>query len=251
MVSILANQGHTAFVANNGKEALAAWVKDSFDLILMDVQMPEMDGLEAAAAIRDRERNTGRHTPIIAVTTQVLEEDRQRCRQAGMDAHVAKPVRAGELQQIMADVLPSAGGPAPPVPDGPLAPEVLNSADMLDRMGRNWELLQELVEMFFEDCPQWMAAIRDSIRRGDARGLKVAAHTLRGAVAHFSAGAAAEAARTLEAMGRAGDLMGAAEAYATLEEAIRGLETALTRFMRTPLSHHGEVHHDRNGQVHS
>jgi CheY-like chemotaxis protein len=88
-------------VASNGKEALAALERDSFDLILMDVQMPEMGGLEATEIIRATEKGTGRHLPIIAMTAHAMKGDRERCLEAGMDGYVAKPVQAKELQKAI------------------------------------------------------------------------------------------------------------------------------------------------------
>ncbi len=94
---ILQKAGHTVVVAGNGRDALAALERERFDLILMDVQMPQMSGLEATAAIREGERRTGRHIPIVALTAHALQGDRERCLEAGMDAYVAKPLGPQEL----------------------------------------------------------------------------------------------------------------------------------------------------------
>ncbi len=103
---LLEKRGHTVSIAGNGKEALAAWEKEEFDLILMDVQMPEMDGLEATACIRERERGTGRHIPIVAMTAHAIKGDREHCLQAGMDGYVSKPIEAKQLFQAIVDVTP-------------------------------------------------------------------------------------------------------------------------------------------------
>ena len=115
-VALLEGQGHTVTVVNNGKEAVAATAAQKFDLVLMDVQMPEMDGLEATAQIRAREQPTGTHLPIIAMTAHALKGDRERCLAAGMDNYVAKPIRAEELFQAIDAIFSgprneSAGGP--------------------------------------------------------------------------------------------------------------------------------------------
>jgi len=101
-VALLTRQGHAVTIANNGKEAVAAAACESFDLILMDIQMPEMDGLEATAAIRAQEIPAGRHTPIIAMTAHALKGDRERCLEAGMDGYVTKPIRPQDLYQAVA-----------------------------------------------------------------------------------------------------------------------------------------------------
>ena len=98
---ILESQGHSVVVANNGLEALAATAEGAFDLVLMDVQMPEMDGLEATSAIREQERGTGRHLPIIAMTAHARKEDRDRCLAAGMDDYISKPIRAAKLLEVI------------------------------------------------------------------------------------------------------------------------------------------------------
>jgi CheY-like chemotaxis protein len=105
---LLEKRGHSVTIATNGREALAAWAAERFDLILMDVQMPEMDGFEATAAIRARERRNGGHIPIIAMTAHALKGDEERCLAAGMDGYVAKPIQATALFAVIASVAGSA-----------------------------------------------------------------------------------------------------------------------------------------------
>jgi CheY-like chemotaxis protein len=107
-VALLERQGHVVTVANNGREALAASERQEFDLVLMDLQMPEMDGFEATLAIRLREQQSGRHLPIIAVTAHALKGDDTRCLAAGMDAYISKPIRARELYEAIDRVVPAA-----------------------------------------------------------------------------------------------------------------------------------------------
>src|SRR5262249_47047565 len=106
-VSLLEKEGHTVETAPNGKEALAALARRPFDVVLMDVQMPEMDGFEATARIREREQGTGEHIPIVAMTAHAMKGDRERCLEAGMDGYVPKPIRAAELYQALATFAPS------------------------------------------------------------------------------------------------------------------------------------------------
>ena len=102
-VLMLAKFGHTVTIAVNGREAVAALGRQSFDLVLMDLQMPEMDGFQATAAIRSAEAGTARHIPIIALTAHAMKEDRDRCLEAGMDGYVSKPIQQDKLQQAIED----------------------------------------------------------------------------------------------------------------------------------------------------
>jgi CheY-like chemotaxis protein len=101
VLGFLKLQGHHVHVVNNGREALAALETDPFDLVLMDVQMPEMDGYEATAAIRERDRQSGRHTPVVAMTASAMKGDRERCLEAGMDDYIAKPITSRQLSRAI------------------------------------------------------------------------------------------------------------------------------------------------------
>jgi PAS domain S-box-containing protein len=258
MVHLLESEGHKAVVASNGREALIALgieprqgegasgangerrqehgtaeqnllapASAPFDLILMDVQMPEMDGFEATGRIRDHEQQTGGHLPIIAMTAYAMKGDRERCLEAGMDGYVTKPIQAGELWQTIRGVLP----PQVRAALVPLAPEqmdeVLDRREALADVGGNVRLLREIAELFLDDCPRLMGEIRDAIARRDAFRLRRAAHTLKGSVSSFGAPKALAAVWRLERMGSAHDLTGAEEAQHTLEHEIGRLEQAL------------------------
>jgi CheY-like chemotaxis protein len=221
---LLEKQGHAAVVAGNGREAVTAWETQPFDLVLMDVQMPEMGGFEATAAIRAREKATGRHTPIIALTAHAMKGDRERCLRAGMDGYVAKPIQAEELMHAMEEVLPEAG----PTPAAPPAEPLLDRAGALKRVGGDLQLLRELAEMFLTECAHLMADLREAITGADAGKLRRTAHTFKGSVAIFGAGAAVEGAKKLEAIGQAGNLAEAADVYRALEEQVARLRGELT-----------------------
>jgi CheY-like chemotaxis protein len=109
-IRLLEKQGHHTTVVDNGKQAVAALERETFDLVLMDVQMPEMDGFEATSVIRAKEVGTDRHIPIIAMTAHAMKGDRERCLESGMDAYVAKPVRSRELKEAMENVMNSPVG---------------------------------------------------------------------------------------------------------------------------------------------
>src|SRR5207247_3061554 len=109
---MLEKYGHTVVVAENGRKALQLLEVERFDLVLMDVHMPEMNGFQTTAAIREKERQSGIHIPIVAMTAHAMKGDRERCLDAGMDSYVAKPVQAAELQATIEALVPAANGNA-------------------------------------------------------------------------------------------------------------------------------------------
>jgi PAS domain S-box-containing protein len=224
-VRLLELQRHTVVVAGNGREALAAWEQQPFDLVLMDVQMPEMDGMETTAAIRTKEQGTGRRIPIIAMTAHAMKGDRERCLAAGMDGYVSKPIRADQLLQAIEDLIPTGASIHPVASEGEPAAAILDRTLALARVGGNEQLLRELMGLFRQECPRLMTAIRDALAKRDAAGLRLAAHTLKGSVSTFGATVAFEAASRLESIGREGDFSQAHESHAALEEAIERLLT--------------------------
>jgi CheY-like chemotaxis protein len=220
-VGLLSRAGHSAIVANNGREALALLERERFDLVLMDVQMPEMDGLEATAAIRDRERSTGLHVPIVAVTAHAMKGDAERCLAAGMDAYVTKPLQAREL---LAVIRGTGRRKAP----GRAARGTVDEALLLERVGGDRSALRRLVRLFLSDAPKLMVRIRHAIEGSEARALQAAAHALKGAVSNFAAPVAVEAAQQLQRMGEAGDIVGARGAFAPLERELERVNAALS-----------------------
>ncbi|AGA31441.1 response regulator [Singulisphaera acidiphila] len=236
---LLEKRGHKVIVACNGKEGLAAWEKQEFDLILMDVQMPEMDGLEVTACIRARERGTGRHIPIVAMTAHAIKGDREHCLQAGMDGYVSKPIEVGDLFRAIADVVPktTAGFMAPeglseatPPPNG--SEGVLPDRNaLLQRVGGSWEKVEKIVAVFQGEVSRSMAEIRAAIDRGDATRIERTAHSLKGAIGVFGKSAAYNAAETLESMGYAGDLTEIGDVYHSLEKRVHELELALAEIV--------------------
>jgi signal transduction histidine kinase/FixJ family two-component response regulator len=218
-VRLLEKQGHAVVVAGNGREALDALERQPFDLVLMDVQMPEMDGLEATRLLRRREEGTGRHVRVVAMTALALRGDRERCLAAGMDGYVAKPIRAQELLDAIA-----AAVPAPP-DSGPR--EAIDRGAALRQVGGDPALLQELAGLLLTEAARWAAELRRAVADRDAAGLAHAAHTLKGALGHFAAEESYEAARDVEKLARTGDLAGAEAACARLEGALARLRPAL------------------------
>jgi CheY-like chemotaxis protein/HPt (histidine-containing phosphotransfer) domain-containing protein len=236
-VGMLERAGHEAIVAENGREALALLEKEAFDVVLMDVQMPEMDGIETTGAIRERERATGGHLPIVALTAHAMKGDAERCLAAGMDAYLAKPLQPRELVSAIASALGSASpGPAAPADgaSGPL-PTTVGAVDLprlLERVGGDRKALADLVRIFRADSPKQVARLRDAVRESDSAALRAAAHALKGAVSTFAAPGATEAALRLQKMGDAGQLAGAAAALERLEGEIEALLAALAAAVR-------------------
>jgi signal transduction histidine kinase/CheY-like chemotaxis protein len=230
-VHLLEGRGHTVVLAESGKEAVAAWEKLGPDLVLMDVQMPEMDGFEATARIRRAEREGGRRTPIIALTAHAMKGDRERCLEAGMDGYVTKPLRAAELFDAISRVVPPGPAPVPaPTAGRSLPAGAIDWADALERAGGDPELLRELVRLFLTEHPRWLAGLREALAAGSAATLRDAAHSLKGALGTLAAQAAFDAALRVEALGRQGSLLGAEETCALLEQELERLRPALTAF---------------------
>jgi len=208
--------GYQVTVVSHGGEALAAVQVRKFDLIAMDVQMPEMDGLEATKAIRAGEKSTGTHTPIVAMTAHAMKGDRERCLAAGMDAYLSKPMRIGELEEVIDQLISPSR--AVLVPASVTSPgDVVDQAALLAGVDGDRRLLRHLVRLFLADYPQRLAEIKQAIRRGDARGLAKTAHTLKGSIGIFAARNAIAAAQNLESVGRDGKLGNASPACAALE----------------------------------
>jgi CheY-like chemotaxis protein len=247
-VCLLKKAGHTVETACTGKEALAALAKRSFDVVFMDVQMPEMDGFEATARIREQERATGAHIPIVAMTAYEMEEDCARCREAGMDGYVCKPISAQALYHALASCvssdtqagrnasarLPSEGADTRQAANAGtdsqaagLPPLMLDKAALLARVGGREDRLRTIIQVFLEESAGLMAELRAAITAGDASSLKRAAHSLKGALGIFAVPSVLETACTLESLSQAGELAGAAEAYSRLEEKVGNLKSAL------------------------
>jgi CheY-like chemotaxis protein/HPt (histidine-containing phosphotransfer) domain-containing protein len=246
-VRMLEKQGHTVFVVGNGRQAVErlAAHEGQLDAVLMDVQMPEMDGLEATALIRQGERGTGRHVPIIAMTAHAMKGDRERCLDAGMDGYVAKPVQLAELVQTLAECVPSeraAAAPSPLTPNpsplcehppsSPSSEPIVNAAELLARFSRNMEFLAEIVGIFLDrECPQLMQSVRDAVTDTDAERLRRAVHTLKGTVGTFNGDPAYEAAMKVEMLARDGDWTAISKAVTELEDEIGRLQMALARLV--------------------
>ena len=258
--TLLQRRSHEVVVATDGARAAELALGERFDAVLMDVQMPELDGLEATAAIRAGEA-AGTRVPIIAMTAHALKEDRQRCLDAGMDDYLAKPLAQESLFECLArwtegggevstpdgsgasgdvsgagetaslsgggetDWSETDGGDRPPAEAGGEA--VMNREESLERTGGDAVLLGELAEVFLADLPVKMAALELAIAADDADGVRGEAHSLKGAVSTFGAEPARLAALALEERGKAGQLDGVEAELGRLRAELERLVEAL------------------------
>ncbi len=227
---MLEKRGHSVVVVPNGRDALAAIDERAFDAVLMDVQRPERGGFEATAAIREQERTTGAHIPIVAMTAHAMKGDREACLEAGMDAYVAKPLRMEEVfETIYRLVGASAARRGTEARD--LGTGWVDEAALLAGLDGDRALLRDLVAIFLDDAPRIQAELRRAIAAGDALALADAAHSLKGSVGMFCTTGPFETARRLEMMGRQNDLVGAEQARATLDAELAELARLLARLI--------------------
>ena len=237
--ALLDQQGHQVSIVNNGRLAVERAAQEPFDIILMDVQMPVMSGLEATAAIREAERHTGRHIPIVAITARAMAGDREQCLAAGMDAYVSKPVQAEELFaaiDAMAGSRTPAARPAEPArpeqrrgtpsPDQKQAGSVDRSA-LLAGFGGRGDLVKQVIDVFLTDAPVMLARLNEAARAANAADLAAAAHAIKGSAGLFAKGEAYDDARALELRARGGDVSAADRACQDIERSVSRLMTEL------------------------
>lgn len=225
---LLESRGHTVVLVNNGAEALAALERSKFDLVLMDVQMPVMDGFDATAAIRGKEQATGRHIPIIAMTAHAMKGDRERCLAAGMDGYISKPIHANALYQAVEEI-PINSEPAVAAAAGVAteARKILDWESALHRVGGRNDLLKEIVRLFFKESDKLMPEIQAAMHSRDCVKLRRVAHSLKGSADCFAAEPTVNAALRLEIMARDGNLADAETAFADLQREVEQLRLAL------------------------
>jgi PAS domain S-box-containing protein len=229
---LLETRGHHVTLVENGREALEALERERFDVVLMDVQMPEMNGLEATAAIRKREAAEGGHVPIVAMTANAMKGDEDKCLAAGMDSYIPKPVQADQLYAALERFSAATGETtakemnAEPLPEGPA---VFDERRFRDNTGDE-ALMRELIGFFHEDSESMLAEIIRTAEAGNAEGLHRAAHALKGMVGNYWADRSFEKATELDQMARSGDLAGVRAAIPALQREIAGLKKALQDF---------------------
>jgi len=228
-VALLTKLGHSVVVANDGRQALAALAGDPFDLVLMDVQMPEMDGFETTAAIRRKEMDSGDHIPIIAMTAHAMRGDREKCLAAGMDGYVSKPIDVAALTHAI-DLVAPHGAALGMTPPSSFSDTISALSQQLAARPVDGDLdtMQIAVSSFLAGAPHSLDAIRAAVQSNNADSLYRSAHRLSGALSNFSEDLTRVALR-LETIAKDEDLSHAREAYQELEGMIEQLTPELEK----------------------
>jgi CheY-like chemotaxis protein len=208
---ILEKLGHTLVHVPTGREAVEVFSDGAFDLILMDVQMPEMDGFQATRCIRELERTTGGRVMIAAMTAHAMAGDRERCLAAGMDDYVSKPLRKEDLVRVLDGVVSAEVGGAD------AATSLHSRQELLSQCDGDEELMGELVAIFHDNTPRIVQAIGEAVDQRDGPALAAHTHRLLGSLAAFGAGSAGSLAQRLGKQGRENDFRGAKERFTELE----------------------------------
>ncbi|SCK25443.1 response regulator [Vogesella sp. LIG4] len=225
-VTLLERHGYQVTVAINGLEAVQMLAAQHFDLVLMDMQMPVMDGLEATRHIREQEALGGGHVPIVAMTANVMNGDRERCLEAGMDGYISKPISAAKVLEEIARVQ---GGrlPAPPVAAGSGGEAVFDYDQLLRNCDGDLVFVPSLLQAFAEDAPKLLAEVREALQQGELARATIAAHSLRGSALSIAAPALVNACQQLERAGKSGDMAGANMALVRISNGLPPLLDAI------------------------
>lgn len=238
VTTVLKKRGHSVTVANNGREAVELFKQEHFDVVLMDVQMPILDGFQATAAIREHERDQDSPTPIIAMTAHAMRGDREKCLEAGMDAYIAKPVDVKQLLGLIESVAEErANGKAMIMSDETDktydeeggAP-IIDYPAAMQRLGDDEELFREFVGFYDEDASRLIDDVEKAVHSSDAAKLQHAAHSLKGLASNLAASRLVEAAFLLEDAGRTGQLGDSPQKLARLKAAYVSLDRALDKY---------------------
>jgi two-component system sensor histidine kinase/response regulator len=233
-MTILQRRGHTVIPATTGREAVEKLAQVEVDLVLMDIQMPEMGGLEATSLVRQHERDHGGHLPIFAMTAHAMKGDRERCLEAGMDGYISKPINRHELVTLVEGASPrataddTAGAETAPAPAG--TPVSWSPDVMVERLGGDEDLVRQLVSLFLAEYPRMIATIRESVASGSADAIRRAAHAFKGSVSNFTDQAPMTTAFELEVMGKENRLDQVAAVFARLEGEVESLAKQLRAF---------------------
>jgi CheY-like chemotaxis protein/HPt (histidine-containing phosphotransfer) domain-containing protein len=228
ILRLLERWNHRAILVENGRQALEAMKNDTYDIILMDVQMPQMDGLEAAAAIREMERARKSHIPIIAMTAHAIKGDRERCIEAGMDDYVSKPIDSDKLFEAIETLTRSSDTSGEP----PAKSMHVDKEQLLQAFDGDWGFFSEVVDIFLSDYPRLLNDLNRAFRNGDPDTLMRAAHSLKGMLRNFQAEDAADVAFEIEKRGKAENFDGVEADIETLADRIAEVDKTLRDFVQ-------------------
>jgi two-component system sensor histidine kinase/response regulator len=218
---LLEKRGHQVTLTGNGKEALAALAERGYDLVLMDIQMPEMDGIEATRALREREKISGTHQEVVAMTALAMKGDRERCIEAGMDGYLTKPIRQQELDELLDRCTERKRTSSLSAATQSTQDPSVDAAELLERVDGDFGFITELAEIFRTDYPRHLHTAREALCHQDSSAVEKASHALKGALVNLAAGPASRIAQDLEANARSGDLSQAGAALQQLEEELK------------------------------
>jgi CheY-like chemotaxis protein len=226
IMRLLDRWGHQAVLVENGLQVLEALDTKTFDLVIMDVRMPEMDGYEASRKIRESEKTNGGHIPIIAITAHAIKGDRERCLEAGMDEYVSKPISSDKLFDIIETL--AEGKPPGIAGTGPEANTLISfdKQTLIDAFDHDWGFFKEVVDLFVSDYPRMMVDIRQAFKTGDTDALIRTAHSLKGMLSLFNAQAAAQKTIKLQELGKQGE-------FSKIENEIEALSGELSMLKST------------------
>jgi len=230
VASLLENMGHRAEVVGNGKEAVEAYRSAPYDIVLMDLQMPEMDGFEASHQIHEIAQAKGLKTSIVAVTARARKQDREACLARGMDDYVSKPISPMELRAAIDRTMVGAAKGASSNNSSPNPVNPGHTVDLVEALASiegNRDLLREIVQMFIEQYPRLLEQIHQALSSSDGKALAAAAHTLRSSAGQVGAHEALDGARRLEEIGERESLAKAPAVLAKLEEELVRVKSAL------------------------
>jgi two-component system sensor histidine kinase/response regulator len=230
-VALLRRQGHQVLVAENGVEAIEIYLQQAVDLVLMDIQMPEMDGYQATASIREIQNRTGIWAPIIALTAHASDDDRQRCLKRGMDEYLAKPIRPELLYEMIEKLTGHRGQPQPSALPSQSSAPMVDWQHAFNTVGGDRGLLQELIQVFLANQSRMMLAIKTALDRKDPGELRLVTHSLKGALTHLGGREAAAIAAEMELTSRTEDLDQAGALYNQLVSKLADTLEELKRFM--------------------
>ena len=221
---MLEKMGHTVTIAPNGKQALSRLENGTFDVVFMDVQMPEMDGLTATRKIRESEQKTGVHIPIVAMTAHAMKGDKERCLKAGMTAYISKPVSSRDVGETLRLLFP-VNEPTLTIKAEILPTRVVtwDRAKTLERLDGDENLLQEVIHIFLEETPKLLTQLHKATADSNAAIVERAAHNLKGQLSYLGLASSSDKARDLEQMGRKSDLTNASELMGALEREVSSL----------------------------